>query len=361
MNILHLQLSGNPGGIVSLCRTIASNSSNVNYMYFLMSGGSVADQMKDAGIPVVVSKCDRYLWRKSIHDFIDFIDNHKIDVIVNHSNSPIACAHVLAVKRKKKNVKLLMYLHGAAEDMYPHNYKKRIYLSYIKRTAKRADEIVAISHYVKTSCAQAFNISESRITVIYNGVDCLKFTPKNRPYRADDVLKLIYVGRVFKKKGLDLLVKAVALLPSDTNISVTVVGTGPELSNLQLLSKELGIEDKISFLGLRMDIPNLLKEADFFVHPAVWNEGFGITLIESLATGLPCIAFNRGAIPEIIEDGKNGYLLQTVSDTELAQKIMFCYNDLDNLKYSAMSDYAIKSVHKFDILNKVRELEMLYG
>lgn len=360
MNILHLQISGNPGGIVTLCRTIANNSKNINHMYFLLQGGTVAEAMQKEGIPVYVANSDRYAWRKSIKRLVNYIEKNNIKVLVNHSNSPIACAHVLEVKRKCKNIKVIMYLHGAAEDMFPNNYKAVFYKMYIKKMAKEADKIIAISNFVKQSCIDVFNINEKKIQVIYNGTDCKKFENKVRKEKKESKTEIIYVGRVFKKKGVYLLIEAMKLIPQDIKLHLTIVGNGPDQNILEDRCKELGIENRVSFLGLRMDIPDILKKADFFVHPAIWNEGFGITLIEAMASGLPCIAFDKGAISEIIDDEKNGFLISEISAKELANKILIANKIITEEIYSTMSKCAIETAHRFDIKDMVETLEKLY-
>ena len=78
------------------------------------------------------------------------------------------------------------------------------------------------------------------------------------------------------------------------------------------MAAELGVQDKISFEGKSNRVRDYLYAADVFVHPARCPEGFGITLVEAMATGLPCIAFEKGAIPELITSGREGFLEKDV-------------------------------------------------
>jgi len=100
-----------------------------------------------------------------------------------------------------------------------------------------------------------------------------------------------------------------------------IAGDGPELENLQSLTQELGISSRVSFEGLRDDIDQLLKETDIFVHPAVWDEAFGLTITEAMATELAVIATRAGGIPEIIEHEKNGLLVTPGSAEEIADAL----------------------------------------
>ncbi len=359
MNVLHLQLTGNPGGIVSLCYSIAKNSKNNNHMYFLINGGTVEKSMKEEGIPTYVAYANSYFWHKSKKELVNYCRANNIDVIVNHSNSAIACAHILEVKRRIPRVKVITYLHSNAKDILGSFKRRYFFKPYIKKVHKIANHIVAISNSVKQSALKEFKLNDDQIIVVYNGVDCKRFSDY-KSEKDDKVLELIFVGRLFDKKGVNLLIEAISSLPNDVPVRLKVVGGGPDKEKLENLSKELGVSDNIEFLGPRMDVPELLSKAHFFVHPAIWEEGFGITIIEAMAEGLPCIAFNKGAIPEIIEDGKNGFIINEVSSKALSDKINYCNEIIRSDKYSLMSDEAIKGSKKFDISIMVKKLEELY-
>ena len=359
MNALHLQLTGNPGGIASLCYSVAKNSSNNNHMYYLFEGGTVEQSMKKSGIPTHISHTSKYFWKKSKKELIEYCKHNKIEVIINHSNSPIACSHVLYLKRKIPNITVISYLHSNVEDLLKSFKRKIILKPYVKRVQKKSKNIVAISKSVKESAIRILGLNEHDITVVYNGVDCKKFS-KYRIEKKSEKLELIFVGRLFKQKGVDILVEAVSKLPSDLPIKLVVVGRGPDQEKLEKYSNDLGVSDVIKFLGLRMDVPELLSKAHFFVHPAIWEEGFGITLIEAMSEGIPCIAFEKGAIPEIIDDGMNGLIVKEVSSDALATAIEKCYRIINSDEYRKMSANASKTGEKFDIKNMVSQLECLY-
>ena len=139
-------------------------------------------------------------------------------------------------------------------------------------------------------------------------------------------------------------------------IRLMVVGRGPQQDELKEQARMLGVEDKVTFYGLRMDIPDLLLKADYFVHPAILNEGFGITLIEAMSVGLPCIAFRKGAIPEIISDDVNGFILDETSDDVLAETLRKCVSIRNTDRYKELSDNARITSEKFSIQEMVNDL-----
>ena len=359
MNVLHLQLTGNPGGIASLCYSVAKNSSNNNYMYFLFEGGTVEQLMKKNGIPTHISYADKHFWRKSKKELIEYCKQNKIEVFINHSNSPIACSHVLALKKKIPNITVISYLHSNVEDLLNSLKRKIILKPYVKRVQRKSKKIVAISKSVKESATRLLGLNNHDVTVVYNGVECKEFS-KFRTEKKSEKLELVFVGRLFKQKGVDILVEAISKLPSDLPIELVVVGRGPDQEKLEEYSNELGLSDVIKFLGLRMDVPELLSKAHFFVHPAIWEEGFGITLIEAMSEGIPCVAFEKGAIPEIIDNDRNGLIVKEVSSDALAIAIEKCYMIIKGNEYQRMSNNAYETSLKFDIKKMVEQLEKLY-
>lgn len=349
MNILHLQLTGNPGGIVSLCRDFANTSTDNNIIYFLFDGGMVADAIRNEGHRVIINTYSKNQWIKSARELAEFCKKENINVIINHANSPIAIFATAFTVHRMPNIKWIMYFHSSAEDMRIGN---RIKISpFIIYQIKHSDARIAISEFVKNSAARVFRTSAKDIDVVYNGVDISKFNKKT--IFDTNTVTFIYVGRLFTPKGIHILINAIGLLKNMPDVRLMVVGGGPQLEELKEQAKMVGVADKVSFYGLRMDIPDLLLKADYFVHPAIWNEGFGVTLIEAMSVGLPCIAFRRGAIPEIISSDVNGYILDEISEEGLAEAMRRCVAIRNTDHYKELSDNARKTSEKFTIRKMV--------
>ena len=114
--------------------------------------------------------------------------------------------------------------------------------------------------------------------------------------------KLFAAGRFVKRKGFDFLLEALAeLKPIDGNFSLQIAGDGPEFSSLMALSTELGIHDKVQFLGHRNNVPDLMKNADLFVLPSL-RESFGIIVLEAMAMGTSIIATRCEGPLEVLDD-----------------------------------------------------------
>lgn len=196
------------------------------------------------------------------------------------------------------------------------------------------DRIITCSKSVTIFTRDQEKIPESKFHLIYNAVDSGRF---DIPRRKEDVRRELgftgedfvigTVGSVIPKKGHRFLIEALAMLKKDIPLAKLVIaGDGESRSGLVEMAKDLGISDKIFFLGFRSDIPEVMKAADVFVLPSL-QEGFPRTIIEAMYMGLPVIASNISGIPEIIMDGENGFLVPAGNPEELANRILSLYGD----------------------------------
>ena len=250
-------------------------------------------------------------------------------------------------------------MHSDAKKKFNTFYERAFRKPYVKRVQKIATNIVAISNFVKQTALVTFKLNDEDVVVVHNGVDYEYFASFKKE-RSAEVLRLVYVGRLYEQKGVGLLIESISNLMDSIPIKLRVVGTGPQQKELEDLSKKLNTSDRIEFLGLRMDVQELLADEHFFVHPATLEEGFGITLIEAMSEGVPCVAFDRGAIPEIINDGENGFIIKEVSVEALTKTIEKCYEVINSDKYNSMSEKASSTGEKFDIKKMVEKLEKTY-
>ena len=176
---------------------------------------------------------------------------------------------------------------------------------------KRSVAVVANS---KGLCALAKNtMNNERLLVIPNGADVNRFTPR-RNYGSSDTFTILFVGRLTSQKGADTLIQAikslVRLSPS-TKFSLKIVGDGAMRKSLVKLSQDMGVSDKVSFTGWcdRSALPALYAGADAFVLPSR-DEGMPNALMEAMSCGLPVIATRVPGNTDLIEDGRNGILVE---------------------------------------------------
>lgn len=161
---------------------------------------------------------------------------------------------------------------------------------------------------------------------------------------------ILYVGSLRKTKGVEYLVRAAMYLP--TSCQITIAGGGKNKSDLQTLSEKLGVDEQVTFLGRvpHEDVKKLYTEADIFVHPGIWPEPFGRTILEAMQFGLPVVATNIGGPAEIIpqdeylcEPGDPESLGQTIQEI-LSNNNKFCHDNQEYVQESYSPEVVLPDI-----------------
>jgi glycosyltransferase involved in cell wall biosynthesis len=175
-------------------------------------------------------------------------------------------------------------------------------------------------------------VRERKIAVIPNGIAVPPQTPRNETGRIRAELRVpaerplcACIGRVVSGKGIGFYVQAARIL-ADRGRDVYFLMIGAHSveqnrqSELQSLAKELRIQDRMIFTGQRSDVPEILSEVDVVVHPSL-TEGLSNVILEAMAAGIPVVATRVGGNPELVEDGRTGFLVSAGSAVEIADAI----------------------------------------
>lgn len=197
--------------------------------------------------------------------------------------------------------------------------------------ARHVNCLIAISKAVEEDILKR---GDYNVATIPNGI-CTEAISVRTPHLIENGsrMRIIQVGRLeADKKGQDILIEAVASLKRQgfNNVEVDFIGEGESLSELQQLVKKENVADCVHFLGLkdRVYIYSHLKDYDMMCHPARY-EGFGLTVAEGMATGLPVLVSDEGGPYEIIERGKLGYSFHMEDVEDCAKMIKHIYQHYD--------------------------------
>jgi len=195
---------------------------------------------------------------------------------------------------------------------------------------RRADHLVADSHFTKNDISRKYpRIDRARVTVIYPGAIPLGLEANSESMTrlrekwglTNDRHILLYVGRLEERKGTSLLLDAFSRIEAKTNAKLVLIGSanGPRYENL---ARNLGIAGKVIFAGFVDDVTlrTAYGIASVLVHPASL-EGFGITVADAIASGIPVAATRVGSIPELVRDGIDGHLAEYGNPIALADAI----------------------------------------
>ena len=169
--------------------------------------------------------------------------------------------------------------------------------------------IACCSNHVRNGLSEHLHVQESLLHTIYNGIDLHQFQDIERPRSLNEPIRVGMVARLEPHKDQPTLLRTASLLRSrGIQIQVDLVGDGTRRAEYEELSKHLGIDKQIRFLGVRRDIPKLLRNWDVFVFSVNPDEGLGIALIEALSSGVPVIASDVGACREVLSCATHGML-----------------------------------------------------
>lgn len=178
-------------------------------------------------------------------------------------------------------------------------------------------------------------------------------------YGMDDVIG--YVGRLREEKGVDILIRAIAILhKTNPNVVLVVVGDGPDLKKLKLLAQELGIENSVHWLGSKSqdEVFSLFSVMDILTVPSRF-EGFGLVAVEAMAAGLPVVASNADGLREVVKDGETGLSFESGNPNDLAEKLLFLLNKPDVRNYMGMAG-RVRVQENFSIEQYGQRIERLY-
>jgi glycosyltransferase involved in cell wall biosynthesis len=203
-----------------------------------------------------------------------------------------------------------------------------------ERMLERSNRIIAVSDFTRRELLQYYKVNESKIRVIHNGVDVDKFKPAADKVKAKEELgfnpedkAILSVGRLYARKGLFTLIESMVLVKRKfKNAKFIIAGKGlsNEMKKLVSYGTKLGVKDNIVFTGYFPDkkLPRLYQAADLFAF-STFYENLPFAVLEALSTGLPVVTTNVGGIPEMIDSGKNGFLVEPANSRELADRILF--------------------------------------
>lgn len=352
MNILLLTNHLNPGGlsryVISLARGLRANKHRV---FVASSGGAWIEKLENSGIGHIKIP----LKTKSIVSpriYFSFLKLKKLllyeNIDIIQANTRITQSLAALISRKSK-IPYVSAFHGFYK---PHFFRK------LMKFGGRAQ--IAVSKAVKRHLIEDLGFNPENIKVVYNGIDLREF-PKisgrrqDFEFKPDDYL-VGMLGRISEEKGYFLAAQAMAgFCAKYPKAYFLVSGKGKKEQELKQYLRQLGIESRARFIKAP---PNeFLSLIDLLLVPSQ-KEGFGYSIIEAFSKGVPVIAYDTGAIPEIIESRKNGLLFRHYRAESLLEAIDELFQRREFA--AALAARAKQSVSNFLIEKTVINTEKAY-
>ncbi len=249
----------------------------------------------------------------------------KIDVI--HAHAPLPCGHAAMLLSRELGIPYTVSVHGL--DAFSTVQVSGRAGAWCRRISQRlytgASRVVCISERVRDQVLEGTG-GKCRTTVVYNGVDPSLFAPAASD---SDVPVIVSVGNLIPIKGHPVMLRAAAsLAPEFPALRWEIIGDGSERHRLENLARELGIADRVHFLGRlsRQRVADALRRCTLFVLPSRY-EGLGCVYLEAMAAGKAAIGCRGQGIAEVIQHGWNGFLVGPDNERELTLAIAMLLRD----------------------------------
>lgn len=243
-------------------------------------------------------------------------------------------------------------------------FKRYLYYNFGKaierKTLFNLNVILPVCQHISNKLQIVYKIPANKLRVVYNGIDIEKFKASRKKYQKPDYPIILFIGTNFQRKGLPHLIKSspqvIKELPT---VQFYVIGKDPNAEILKKLCTTLNVENNFKFLGhiKYQDLPFYYEIADVFVMPSL-IEGFATVFMEAMASGTPVIGGNVGCTKELINHGKNGFLVEKDDVDQLAAYILESVRDRD-LK-ALLINGGYKTVENFNIRITVSNILDVY-
>ncbi|GIN21071.1 glycosyl transferase [Siminovitchia fordii] len=290
----------------------------------------------------------------------EVIKREKLDILHVHYAIPHAVCAILGKQMAGTDVKVVTTLHGT--DISVLGYDSTL-AEAIKFGIEKSDRVTAVSYALADQTKELVAPDQS-IEVIHNFIDDRIYQKVNieglkEAYGISGEEKvLIHVSNFRKVKRVQDVVMAFSKIASKIKAKLLLVGDGPEMTDICGLVEKLSLEEDVLFLGRQDHLEELYSMSDLMLLLSE-KESFGLVALEAMACGVPCIGTRVGGIPEVIEDGYNGFLCELGDTDDVAEKaLILLQNDklLERFSTQAMSVPA----QRFDSEMIVSKYEALY-
>lgn len=282
------------------------------------------------------------------------ITDFKPDII--HYNDPSLWPWQIAPWARQRGIKLVFSLHALTN--YAALYFPVLNLfwfglvGYWRSVLQQFDAISAPSALMMRDVTETLRLPKAPLVQISNGVDQDLFQPKPHQITAKKPLQFLYVGRLDFEKGIMILVEALSKL--EGNWHLTLVGSGKCEAELRAQATTAHLTGKITFAGQQPEkkLPAFYHTADVFVIPSL-NESQSIVTLQALACGLPVVASDCTAFPEIVYPGKNGWLFEVGNATALRACLAECLANPAQLQAFGQASLKIAAYHGLKHVNEI--------
>jgi teichuronic acid biosynthesis glycosyltransferase TuaC len=281
-----------------------------------------------------------------------------IDLI--HAHAPLPCGHAAMLLSEELEVPYVVSVHGldafssqqagGRPGLWCRRISQRVYQS--------SQRVICISEPVREQVLQGTGRG-CRTSVVYNGVDPELFSRGTE--ESSDEARILSVGNLIPIKGHDLLIRVTGGLASEFQaLSLDIVGQGPERPRLEALAGELGVRERVHFLGhlSRREVAAAMQRCTIFALPSSY-EGLGCVYLEAMSSGKAVIGCRGQGIAEVIRHGSNGFLVGPGNEWELTLALSMLLRD-ENLRRNLGRAARDTILERFTLAHQAEQLARIY-
>ncbi|HEU6453785.1 MAG TPA: glycosyltransferase [Gemmatimonadaceae bacterium] len=256
----------------------------------------------------------------------DILRSHRIQVAHSHEFTMGVYGAIAASRAGSRHI---ITMHGGR--YYAERGRRRAAMRWAVR---RSDALVAVSDATARDLRATLRLPHDAVAVVHNGIpfrEGQRATLRNELGIAEDELLLVAVGNLYPVKGHAVLLRALGELRrsgvvADVRWRLAIAGRGEEEEKLRALATEEGLAERVTLLGFRSDVPDILAAADLFVMPSL-SEGLPLALVEAMAAALPVVVSDVGGVSEVAVAGREAILVPPGDVARLAEGVSTLLSD----------------------------------
>jgi glycosyltransferase involved in cell wall biosynthesis len=292
--------------------------------------------------------------------------------IVHSVGINAAAANVITIQNIQPAKRRFLADWAAAEKVsFARKVTRQLYLQvttrveakmYRARTSRKPPLFLPVSRGVQRDLLAHYDIGKAPVRIIPNAADTTRFRPftlaERKQWRdlngvPENDIVAVFVGGEWRRKGLDLAIRALGRLPQK-NVRLVVLGKDAEQARFEALAQEAGVRGRVEFLGFRQDVAEAMAASDLFLFPS-WYEAFSLATIEAAACGLPIVASKINGAEDFVLPGDTGFFIE--HDPEQIAEVLgrLVDNAADRIRMGANARRVVEQHYTWDQVAKLTE------
>ena len=345
-SIMHVLLSMVVGGAEKLVYDLVRHPAFAEcrpVICCLDAVGDLGEKLRQQGYMIHLKERRSGLDLSVVPWLVDIIRREKVDIVHAHQYTPLFYSVPAALLAGRLRV---VYTEHGRLHPDSSSWKRQLFNPLL---ALGVDHLVSISSSTAKAMAKYDHLPLRRIKVIHNGVDFSRLNPavdlpvKRRELGLSPGCRIIgTAARLNEIKNIPMMLRVFQLvLKSVPDTCLLIAGQGERLDALKAYAHELGIGERVKFLGLRFDMPEIYQLFEVFLLTS-FTEGISVTLLEAMGSGVPCVVTDVGGNGEVLTGGRTGYLTPLGSDAVMAERVVELLSDAG--RSAEISENARRSV-----------------